>query len=56
MSTTMTVGYRTVALKIKSMEAATTYLCNRDVAITCEPVDIGVTICPEITDSNGLAI
>lgn len=38
------------------MEAATTYLSDRGVAVTWGPVDMDVSVRAEITDPDGLAI
>ncbi len=54
--TPITVGYRAIALEVESMEAATTYLSEKGVAVTWGPVDLGVSIRAEITDPDGLAI
>jgi predicted enzyme related to lactoylglutathione lyase len=56
MSSSMTIGYRAMALEVESMEAATTYLRDRGVAVTWGPLDMGVTIRAEITDPDGLTI
>jgi len=52
----MTVGYCAMALEVESMEAATTYLSGRDVAVTWGPTDLGDCIRAEITDPDGLTI
>ena len=56
MSASMTVGYRAIALEVESMEATTTYLRDRGVAVTWGPVDLGVSIRAEITDPDGLTV
>lgn len=56
MSSSMTVGYHAMALEVESMEAATTYLLDRDVTVTWGPVDLGVSIRAEITDPDGLTV
>lgn len=56
MSAPMTAGYRAIALEVESMEAATTYLHDRGIAVTWGPVDLGVSIRAEITDPDGLTI
>lgn len=56
MSSTITVGYHAMALEVESMEAATTYLRDRGVAVTWGPVDLGVSIRAEITDPDGLTV
>jgi hypothetical protein len=56
MSSSLTVGYRAMALEVESMEAATTYLRDRGVVVTWGPLDMGVTIRAEITDLDGLTI
>jgi catechol 2,3-dioxygenase-like lactoylglutathione lyase family enzyme len=55
-TTSMTVGYRAMALEVESMEAATNYLRDHGVAVTWGPLDMGVTIRAEITDPDGLII
>ena len=52
----ITVGYHAIALEVESMEAATTYLRDRGVAVTWGPVDLGVSIRAEITDPDGLTV
>ncbi len=54
--TLITVGYRAIALEVESMEAATTYLSDRGIAVTWGPVYMGISIRAEITDPDGLAI
>lgn len=56
MSSSMTVGYRAMALEVESMEAAITYLLDRGVSVTWGPVDLGVSIRAEITDPDGLTV
>jgi catechol 2,3-dioxygenase-like lactoylglutathione lyase family enzyme len=56
MSSSMTVGYRAMALEVESMEAATTYLRDSGVAVSWGPVDLGVSIRAEITDPDGLTV
>lgn len=56
MSTSMTVGYRAIALEVESMEAATAYLSERGVSVTWGPVDLGESIRAEINDPDGLTI
>ncbi|WP_048140267.1 VOC family protein [Methanosarcina horonobensis] len=52
----MTVGYRAMALEVKSMEDAINYLRDHGVYVTWGPIDLGVSIRAEITDPDGLAI
>ncbi len=52
----VTVGYRAIALEIESMEAAITYLRDRNVFVTWGPLDLGVSIRAEINDPDGLTI
>lgn len=56
MSASVTIGYHAIALEVESMEAATSYLRARGVAVTWGPVDLGVSIRAEITDPDGLTI
>jgi predicted enzyme related to lactoylglutathione lyase len=56
MSSSITVGYRAMALEVESMEAAITYLLDRGVSVTWGPVDLGVSIRAEITDPDGLTV
>lgn len=56
MSTSMTVGYRAIALEVESMETATIYLRDHGVYVTWGPVDLGTAIRAEITDPDGLPI
>jgi catechol 2,3-dioxygenase-like lactoylglutathione lyase family enzyme len=52
----MFVGYRSMALEVESMEAATAYLAERGVAVTWGPMDLGDCIRAEIVDPDGLSI
>lgn len=54
--TSMTVGYRAIALEVESMEAAITYLRDHGVYVTWGPIDLGTAIRAEITDPDGLTI
>lgn len=56
MPSSMTVGYRAMALEIESMEDAINYLRDHGVYVTWGPIDLGISIRAEITDPDGLAI
>jgi len=55
-SASATVGYRAISLEVESMEAAITYLRDRNVFVTWGPLDLGVSVRAEITDPDGLTI
>ncbi len=56
MSSSVTSGYRAIALEVESMEAATTYLRDHGVYVILGPIDLGTSIRAEITDPDGLKI
>lgn len=56
MSSSVTNGYRAIALEVESMEAATTYLRDHGIYVTFGPIDLGTSIHAEITDPDGLRI
>lgn len=50
------VGYRCVALEVEDMTAAVSYLKDKGIDMTIEPVDLGDSFRGELRDPDGLKI